>query len=149
MNTVRTGKNIEPTPEEPGHQYNWQHLVFVTKYRLKMFRNPKTVEVIRKAITEAAKRNRIDIREFAFGDDFAHIHIEVNVPNTLSIARAVQLLKGYSSYVVFKEIPRHRLRYRHGSFWSAGYSNSSVGPQDETKVRDYIRRQDVSKNLKP
>ena len=93
-----------------------------------MFKNPKTVEIIKKAIIDVARRNKINLKEFSFGEDFAHIHLEVNVPPTLSIAQIVQFLKGYSSYIVFKEMPNHRLRYPRGAFWSAGYSSSSVGP---------------------
>ena len=84
------------------------------------------------------------IKELSFGEDFAHAHLEVSVPNTMSIAFAVQLLKGYSSYAIFKEIPHHRLRYPQGHFWSAGYSNGSAGPRDEETVQNYIRRQDIS-----
>ena len=42
---------------------------------------------------------------------FARVYMEVGILNTMSISYAVQLLKGYSSYKVFKEMPRHRLRY--------------------------------------
>jgi REP element-mobilizing transposase RayT len=45
------------------------------------------------------------IKEMSFGEDFAHVHMEVSIPNTMSISHAVQLLKGYSSYKVFKEMP--------------------------------------------
>ncbi len=139
-----TAANKEPSADSVGHQYNFQHLVFVTKYRYKMFKNPKTVAAIRGALYNVAERYKISIKEMSFGDDYAHIHLETGIPNTMSIATAVQLLKGYSSYVVFKEIPNHRLRYLQGHFWSAGYSNGSVGPRDEKTVQNYIRRQDVS-----
>jgi REP element-mobilizing transposase RayT len=81
-----------------------------------MFKNPKTVEIIMKAIIDVAGRNKINLKEFSFGEDFAHIHLEVNVPPTLSIAQIVQFLKGYSSYIVFKEMPNHRLRYTRARF---------------------------------
>lgn len=45
------------------------------------------------------------IKEMSFGEDFAHVHMEVSIPNKMSISYAVQLLKGYSSYKVFKEMP--------------------------------------------
>jgi len=148
MNSVNNAKNKEPTSKALGHQYNWQHLVFVTKYRYKMFKNPKTIEIIRKAISDVATRNGIDIKEFSFGEDYAHVHLEVNVPSKISVANAAQFLKGFSSYVVFKEMPNHRLRYPRGNFWSAGYSSSSVGPQSEETLRNYIRRQDISGQTK-
>ena len=84
------------------------------------------------------------IKEISFGKDYGRVHLEVSVPNTMSISYAVQLLKGYSSYTVFKEMPRHRLRYFKGHFWSAGYSNGSVGPRDENTLQNYIQKQDIS-----
>lgn len=107
-----------------------------------MFKNPKTCEIIHDAIYDSALRHGIGVKEFAVGDDFEHIHLEIDVPNTMSVATAVQLLKGYSAYVVFKEMPNHRLRYHRGHFWSEGYSNGSVGPQNEETIQNYIRNQD-------
>ncbi len=93
MNSVNNAKNINATG---GHQYNWQHMIFVTKYRYKMFRKSKTVEAIRKALYDVAERYKMTIKELSFGDDYSHVHLEVSVPNTMSISYAVQLLKGYS-----------------------------------------------------
>ena len=145
--TNATNKN--QTANDVGHQYNWQHIVFVTKYRYKMFGKRKTIDAIRRAFYDVAKRYVMTIKELSFGEDFAHAHLEVSIPNTMLIAYAVQLLKGYSSYTVFREIPRHRLRYPQGHFWSAGYSNGSVGPRDEQTVQNYIRRQDISSGQMP
>ncbi len=147
MNSVNNTRNIKPQADEVGHQYNFQHLVFVTKYRYKMFKNPKTITAIRNAFYNVAERYKISIKELSFGDDFAHVHLETGIPNAMSVADAVQLLKGYSSYAVFKEIPNHRLRYPQGRFWSAGYSNGSVGPRGEKTVQNYIRKHDVSGQL--
>ena len=118
-------------------------MVFKTKYRYKMFRNPKTCKIVHDAIYASARKHGIGIREFAVGDDYAHIHMEIDIPVSMSVAHAVQLLKGYSAYVVFKEMPRHRLRYPQGHFWAEKFSNSSVGLQDEETVQNYIRRQNV------
>ena len=145
MNSVNHATNIKPPAKELGHQYNWQHMIFVTKYRYKMFRNPKTIEIIRNALYEEAEKFQITVKELSFGEDFAHVHMEIDIPNTLSVSKVAQLLKGYSSYVVFKEMPNHRLRYPRGTFWTAGYSNSSVGPANEETIKNYIRRQDISR----
>lgn len=141
MDSINNAKNINPTGV---HQYNFQHMIFVTKYRYKMFKNQKTIEIIRNALYEVAQRYKLTIKEMSFGDDYAHVHLEVSIPNTMSISYAVQLLKGYSSYLLFEEMPRHRLRYFKGHFWTAGYSNGSVGPRDEKTLQNYIRKQDVS-----
>ncbi len=57
MNRGMNEKNINPPAKELSHQYNWQHMIFVTKYRYKMFRNPKTVGIIRDALYDAAERH--------------------------------------------------------------------------------------------
>ena len=123
MNSVKHAKNKKLLVNEVGYQYNWHHIVFVSKYRYKMFKNSKTIEIIRNALYDVAERYGVVIKEISFGEDFAHVHMEISIPNTMSISYAVQLLKGYSSYTVFKEMPRHRLRYFKGHFWSVGYSN--------------------------
>ena len=84
------------------------------------------------------------IKELSFGEDYAHTHMGVSIPNTMSVSFAVQLLKGFSSHEVFREVPNRRLRYPRGNFWSVGYINGSVGPRDKTIVKNYIRRQDIS-----
>ena len=144
MDSINSEKNIEPSAKGLGHQYNWQHMIFVTKYRYKMFGKSKTIEAVSNALYDVARRYKMTIKELSFGDDYSHVHLEVSVPNTMSISYAVQLLKGYSSYVVFREVPRHRLRYFKGHFWTAGYSNGSVGPRDEKTLQNYIRKQDIS-----
>jgi len=145
MNSIATANYKNQTADDVGHQYNFQHIVLVTKYRYKMFKNTKTTETIRNAFYDVAERYKLTIKELSFGEDYAHAHLEISIPNTMSVAYAVQLLKGFSSYTVFKEIPHHRLRYSRGHFWTAGYSNGSVGPRDEHTLQNYIRKQDISR----
>ena len=70
--------------------------------------------------------------------------MEVNVPNKLSVAHVIQILKSHSASKIFREMPNFHKRYPRGSFWGGQYSNSSVGFVNEEKIKDYIRRQDVS-----
>lgn len=86
----------------------------------------------------------IRIKELSFGEDYAHVHMEVSVPINMPVSKAAQLLKGYSSYIIFTEIPNHRLRYSQGHFWREDFSCGSVGPRSEETLRNYIRRQDTS-----
>ena len=53
MNSVNNAKNINESENEFGPQYNFQHIVIVTKYRFKMFKNPKTTEAIRKSFYDS------------------------------------------------------------------------------------------------
>ncbi len=54
-----------------------------------MFKNPKTIAAIRSALYNVAERYKISIKEMSFGDDFAHVHLETGIPNTMSVANAV------------------------------------------------------------
>ena len=128
-----------------GPNYNFQHFIFVTKYRNKVFNDAETIKVAREAIYFKAIDSGMEIKALSFGDDYAHIHLEVNVLNTMKIDDAVRLLKGYSAHELLKKIPRLRENYfRHGHFWGKHYGNGSVGPQDESTVQNYIIRQDIS-----
>jgi putative transposase len=56
----------------------------------------------------------------AVGGTRDHIHLLVSLPRTLSVAKAVQLLKASSS--IHENFPR-----THGSAWQEGYGAFSVG----------------------
>ena len=73
-------------------QYNFEHIVLVSKCRFKVFKNPKTQKVVADAFKEVEMQYKIRIKEFSFGDDYAHVHMEVDVPNKLSVSRVIQIL---------------------------------------------------------
>ncbi len=135
-NSIAYARGKELSANDVGHQYNFQHLVLVTKYRYKMFGKLKTINAVRNALYDVAERYRMKIKELSFGDDCSHVHLEISIPNTMSVSYAVQLLKGYLSYVVSREVSNHRLRYFKRHFRSAGYSNGSVGPRDERTLQN-------------
>ena len=143
MDSVNHAKNIKGL--EHDWQYNWSHVVFVTKKRKRNFRKEYNRTVTKQAIEEAAERFGIGIKELSFGDDFAHVHMELSIPNTLTMCQVVQILKSHSASVILREIPGFKKLYPRGSFWGYQFSNGSVGPVGEEKIKNYIRRQDVSK----
>ncbi len=61
--------------------YNFQHIVLVSKCRFKVFKNPKTQKIVADAFREVEMRFNIKIKELAFGEDYAHVHMEINVPS--------------------------------------------------------------------
>lgn len=96
--------------------YNFQHIVLVSKYRFKVFKNPKTQKIVADAFREVEMQFDIKIKECSFGEDYAHVHMEINVPSKLSMEQVVQILKSHSASKVFKEMPNFIKRYpRKGS----------------------------------
>ena len=140
MVSVTQAKN----KKESDFQYNFQHIVLVSKYRFKVFKNPKTQGIIVEAFREVESQYNIRIKEFSFGDDYAHLHMEVNVPSKLSVSQVMQIFKSHSASKIFREMPNYIKRYPKKNFWGGQPGSTSVGPVGEHVIQNYIRKQDVS-----
>ena len=125
-------------------RYNWQHLYFVSKKRYAVFRREITREICIKAFKEVEKQFGFKIRELGFGEDFAHVHLIVNVPSNFSVQQTLQIFKSHSASKIFEEIPNFQKRYPDREFWSGWRYNGSVGPMTEETVKRYIQKQDIS-----
>jgi putative transposase len=81
-----------------------------------------------------AKQNQM--KALAIGGAADHVHILLSLPATLSIAKAVQLLKGNSSKWIRETFPKMR------SFaWQQGYGAFSVGISGVDATVTYINNQ--------
>jgi len=121
---------------------NIHHLQWCTKKRYRMFRNIMFREICKDAIHLVARRHNIEILELAVMEE--HIHAVVQLPPWMSQSKAIQFLKGGSSYEIFRMIPNFRLRYPKGSLWSKGNFKDSVGRQTTEAVQKYVREQQIS-----
>jgi len=65
-----------------------------------------------------------------------HVHILLSIPPTVSIAKALQLIKGGSSKWVHETFPEHRL-----FGWQEKYGAFSVSVSQHNKIIEYIRHQ--------
>jgi putative transposase len=104
-----------------------------------MFRGKGNKKLCEHILHEVAERHNIGIVELSVMPD--HIHTVVQLPPTMSVSKALQLLKGASSYELFRRQPLFRYRYSHGSFWSPGKFYRSVGDTDTSTVLEYVRNQ--------
>jgi len=84
-----------------------------------------------------ARRHNMTILELAVMPD--HIHVIVQIPAEMSQSKAIQLLKGCSSYELFRTVPNFRLRYPKGSFWSSGNFKDTVGRITVEVAKKYVR----------
>jgi len=83
-----------------------------------------------------ARDNKMKV--LAVGGVADHVHILVSLPPTLSIAKAIQLLKGNSSKWIHETFPKLR------SFeWQAGYGAFSIAISGVAATSSYIHRQEV------
>ena len=98
---------------------NMKKIQITTKCRYHMMRKELLKIYCKVAIEEACKRHKIEIIILKVLPE--HAHIIVDCPRTMSDAKLMNLLKGFSSYLLFRICPNLRKRYPKGHFWNGGY----------------------------
>ena len=112
------------------------HLVWKPKYAKDPFKFMIVRRHCEQFLREIARSKGIEIYELQVEPD--HIHIFVGLPPTLSVSKALQLLKGGSSYKLFRQHPWLRRHFRKGHFWSPGKFFRSVGNVTAEVIKAYI-----------
>jgi len=110
------------------------HCAFSTKERRPLIR-PGLRERLWPFIGGIAQQNEMKAIEIGGMPD--HVHILLSLPSTLSIAKALQLIKGGSSKWVHDTFPEHWL-FR----WQAKYGAFSVSMSQLEKTIQYIKTQE-------
>ncbi|MDP7196600.1 MAG: transposase, partial [SAR202 cluster bacterium] len=89
--------------------WNVWHLQWYTKYRYNVFKKSYLKNICVIAIEEGAKRHNIDVIDKEV--DIDHVHVVASLPMTMVAPRSLQLLKGFSSRLIFKLVPNLRKMY--------------------------------------
>lgn len=118
---------------------NLKSIQITTKYSYQMLKQNKLKTFCRVAIEEACKRWNIEIVIMKVLNE--HAHMIVDCPRTISDAKLMQIIKGLSSYILFRLVPDFRKRYPRGEFWNDGYFCVSCG-SDFDKAYNYIENQE-------
>lgn len=95
--------------------------------------------MVKSVIEGVGKRHGIVFEELGVMED--HVHAVVSCHPSMSQSKALGLLKGGSSYELFRMQPKFRLRYPRGHFWSPGKAGRTVGDVNQETVIEYVRRQ--------
>ena len=85
---------------------NRKHVQITPKYRFKMMRQDKLKVFCKVAIEEACKKHKIEIEIVKVMDE--HVHLAVDCPRTMCDAKMMQIIKGLSSYILFRICPNLR-----------------------------------------
>jgi putative transposase len=129
---------MELTSYNHSYGQNAQHLVFVPKYRHNIFANEQVKLACEVFMYEASKRYKFKIHALKVEHD--HMHLFAEFHPTISPSKAAQLIKGYTSRLLFLQFPwlRNTL-FRKGSFWSSGLFFRSVGNVTAETIEHYIK----------
>jgi REP element-mobilizing transposase RayT len=110
------------------------HCVFATKNR-EPWLTPEIRERLWPYLGGIAREN--DMKPLAIGGISDHVHILVSLPTTLSLSKAIQLLKGNSSKWIHETFPPLR-----AFAWQQGYAAFSIGVSGIDETCAYIRSQE-------
>ena len=114
------------------------HLVFVAKYRKKVF-TKEHIEALNDIFGKVCQDFEAELVEIDGESD--HVHLLVNYPPKVSVSSLVNSLKGVSSRLLRKNYPDIRKFYCKGVLWSKSYFASSCGGAPISIIRQYIEQQ--------
>jgi putative transposase len=116
------------------------HLVFVTKYRHRVFSERHLVRM-EQVMRDVCGDFECELIEF--NGEANHVHLLVNFPPKVALSKLVNSLKGVSSRRLRQEFPDLVQHYwRAQRLWSGSYFAGSVDGAPISVLRQYIEQQD-------
>lgn len=116
------------------------HLVFVTKYRRKVF-DKAALGYMEQHCAEICEGLNCDLQEF--GGEPDHVHLLVSMVPKVSVSMLVNALKGATSRMLRKERPELKDRFfGRDVLWSPSYFAMSVGGAPLEILKTYIQEQE-------
>ena len=112
---------------------SYLHCVFSTKERRRLI-TPTLRDRLWPFLGGIARQNKMKAIEIGGMED--HVHMLLSLPSTLSIAKALQLIKGGSSKWVHETFPEHRM-----FGWQVKYGAFSVSVSQLDTIIQYIKDQ--------
>ena len=133
--TIRTGRNCV---------FNLHiHLVFVTKYRKKVF-TKRILSDLKTIFSNLCENFESELIEFDGERDY--VHLLINYPPKVTVSKLVNSLKGVSSRLLKKHHdPYIRQFLWKNNLWSPSYFAGSCGGAPIDIIRKYIEQQQTPK----
>ncbi len=110
------------------------HVVFVPKYRRKVFYGSKRLE-IGTILRELCNWKGINLIEAEVCPD--HVHMLLETTPKLSVSSFKEFLKSKSSIMIYDKLGSLKYKYRGRQFWCRGYYVDTAGKEYESNKRVY------------
>ena len=115
------------------------HIVLVSKYRREIF-NQGIFSYFEIKLAEITAHYPL-VRFEVVNHDIDHIHLLVSIPPTMSVGKAVGIIKQNTAFELKKKFPfLKKVYWGTDSIWSDSYFASTVGA-NEVVVKKYIEDQ--------
>ena len=117
------------------------HIIFVTKYRKKLFSFGKCSDDVKQFMYDVAKKYGYVIIQMETNKD--HVHILLEYSSRVSVSDIVRQLKQYSTYQMWKhhEAYLSKQYWKRQILWSDGYFACSIGQVSQEIIERYIKNQ--------
>ena len=118
------------------------HMIFVVKYRQKVFVEDEIVSAMKEIFNKIASDFDVEILECECGVD--HIHILIRTKPTLDMTKFINILKGHSSRDIrkkYQDFLKNKLWGDH--FWSPSYFLATTGNVTVDILKEYIENQRI------
>ena len=126
-----------------GHsKYNMKvHVIFVTKYRKKLFVSNKRADDVKQFLYDVAKKYGYAIIQMETDKD--HVHILLEYSPKVSVSDIVRQLKQYSTYQMWEHHEKclSKQYWKRQILWSDGYFACSIGQVSQEIIERYIQNQ--------
>jgi putative transposase len=114
------------------------HLVFVTKYRGKVF-DSDAIERLKIVFQKVCLDFEAELVEV--NGEAEHVQLLINYPPKHSVSSLVNSLKGVSSRLLRRERPDIEKRYWKNVLWSPSYFAASCGGAPLNVLKQYVEQQ--------
>lgn len=120
------------------------HLIFVCKYRRKIFSNKQFAEGLKKQLCEISKKYEFEIDTIDL--DYSkpdHIHLLVRSVPKLSPLQIVRVLKQQSNVWAWNNYESYlkQFYWRGKHLWTRGYFCASCGNVSADRITEYLEKQ--------
>ena len=114
------------------------HLIFVTKYRRKVF-DGDAIDKLTMHFKRVA--NEFEAKVVECNGEDNHVHLLVEYHPKVSISSLVRSMKGVSSRMLRKERPDIARHYWKDQLWSPSYFAASCGGAPLEIIKQYVEQQ--------
>jgi len=114
------------------------HLVFVTKYRRKIF-TANAINTLRDLFKKVCDDFNSTLVEVDGEDD--HVHLLIHYPPQIALSKLVNSLKGVSSRMLRLKHPELKRHYLKQALWSPSYFAASCSGAPISVIKQYIEQQ--------
>lgn len=103
------------------------HIIFVTKYRKKLFKSGKGADDVKQFLYDATKKYGYTIIQMETDKD--HVHMLLEYSPKVSVSDIVKQLKQYSTYQMCQNHEEYLSKqyWKRRILWSDGYFACSIG----------------------